>query len=199
MSAREYAAMLDDPRRDAWQLPDRVVALLGITPGMRVADVGTGSGYFLPYLAHAVGPSGYVRGEDIDSALLEIARERVARQQLARVTLQRGEPDDPGLEPGSYDLVLLVDTYHHIAHRDVFLAHVARALRAAPVGRFVVVDFREGPLPVGPPAEHKIARAQIEREASAAGLVLVRSYDVLPYQFILEFGLERCGLRNGPS
>ena len=133
-------------------------------PGARVADVGTGSGYFLPHLARAVGESGSVLAEDIDPALLELVSDRVAREGLLPVvTVQLGRADDPGLSPGAYDWILLVDAYHHIADRPTFLAHVARAL-APGRGRFVVVDFRDGPLPVGPRPGHKLPRAQVERE-----------------------------------
>jgi hypothetical protein len=81
---------------------------------------------------------------------------------------------------------LLVDTYHHLEDRPAFLAHVARALAPAR-GRFAVVDFRDGPNPVGPPPEHQIPRAQVEREITAAGFTLRRAHEFLPYQYVLEF------------
>jgi ubiquinone/menaquinone biosynthesis C-methylase UbiE len=186
MSAREYAARLDDPARDAWQMPERVVSAIGIGPGMHVADVGTGSGYFLPYLDHAVGPNGTVVGEDIDPDLLAIARERVARQSLAHVTLRAGTADDPALEPGAYDAIVIVDTYHHIMDRPAFFRHVGDALRDG-TGRVAIVDFRDGDLPVGPPPGHKLPRAQVEREMASFGFELASSPEILPYQFVLVY------------
>ena len=188
MSAAAYAARLEPADRDAWQQPVELLAAIGLAPGARVADVGTGSGYFLPHLSRAVGPSGHVVGEDIRDDLLDVVRERSAREHLANVEARLGTADDPRLEPGLYDLVLFVDTYHHIANRPVFLAHLARAL--APRGRLVIVDFREGPLPVGPPPEHKIALAEVEREVRAAGFAIARTHTFLRYQWVLELVLR---------
>jgi 2-polyprenyl-3-methyl-5-hydroxy-6-metoxy-1,4-benzoquinol methylase len=184
VSAREYAARLDEPSRAEWQMPDRVVSASGVTAGMRVADLGTGSGYFVPALSSAVGANGAVLGEDIDAALLDIAREHAAAGHLTNVTFRQGTPDDPGLEPASYDRVFVVDAYHHIENRPAFLAHVRAALRPG-TGRFVVVDFRDGDLPVGPPPGHKLPRAQVERELRENGFAIEREETFLPYQYLL--------------
>jgi len=184
VSAQEYAARLDDPARGAWQMPERVVSASGVAAGMTVADVGTGSGYFLPSLSAAAGGTGHLLAEDIDPALLDIARERIAREHLANATVRLGTADDPALEPGQYDRIFLVDTYHHIANRPAFLAHVRAALRPN-TGRFVVIDFRDGDLPVGPPPGHKLPRAQVERELRENGFTLDREETFLPYQYVL--------------
>jgi len=195
MSAAEYAAHLEPADRDEWQQPAALLAAIGVPVGARVADVGTGSGYFLPYLSRAVGPSGAVTAEDIRADFLEFVRARAAREQLDNVEARRGTADDPRLEPGAYDLILFVDTYHHVVDRPVFLAHLARALR--PGGRLVIVDFREGTLPVGPPPEHKIALADVEREVRAAGFAIARAHTFLRYQWALELVPRRALV--GPS
>ena len=181
----QYVARLEDPARDQWQMPARLVEALAIAPGMRVADVGTGSGYFLSHLSRAVGAGGHVVGEDIDAGLLEHARRRVEHERLGNVELRRGEPADVGLEPGRYDLVLVVDTYHHVVDRPAWLASIGRALVPG-TGRFVLVEFRDGPLPVGPPPEHKILRVRVERELRSAGFVLAREHAFLTYQYAIE-------------
>ena len=184
MSAAEYATHLEPADRDVWQQPVELLAAIGVPVGGRVADVGTGSGYFLPHLSRAVGPSGSVTAEDIRPDFLEHVRARAVREQLDNVEARLGTADDPRLEPGAYDLILFVDTYHHVVDRPVFLAHLARALR--PGGRLVIVDFREGTLPVGPPPEHKIALAQVEREVRAAGFAVARTHTFLRHQWVLE-------------
>ena len=184
MSAAEYAAHLEPADRDAWQQPVELLAAIGVPVGARVADVGTGSGYFLPYLSRAVGPSGAVTAEDIRADFLEFVRARAVRDGLDNVEARLGIADDPRLEPSAYDLILFVDTYHHIVDRPVFLAHLARAL--LPGGRLVIVDFREGVLPVGPPPEHKIALAEVEREVRAAGFAIARTHTFLRHQWVLE-------------
>ena len=171
-------------------MPERVVASVGVTAGNTVADIGTGSGYFLPALSAAVGGTGQVVGEDIDPALLEIAHQRIERGPLANTVTRLGTANDPLLEPGHYDLIFLVDTYHHIADRPAFLAHVRAALRAG-TGRFVVIDFRDGDLPVGPPPGHKLPRAQVDRELADNGFALDREETFLPYQYLLVLRANR--------
>jgi len=184
-STADYVAHLEDPHRDEWQRPAQLVEALRVRPGMRVADVGTGSGYFLPHLSRAVGANGHVVGEDIDDGLLGYARRRIEHEQLGNTEARLGQPADVGLEAGRYDLVLVVDTYHHVVDRPAWLASIGRALVPGR-GRFVLVEFRDGPLPVGPPPEHKVLRVRVERELRAAGFVLTHEHDFLPYQYAIE-------------
>jgi ubiquinone/menaquinone biosynthesis C-methylase UbiE len=183
-SAEEYARRLESPGRDRWQQPQALVDALGIVAGQRIAEVGTGSGYLLPYLSRAAGARGRVVAEDVRDDLLAIARARIAREGLTNVETRLGAFDDPRLEPGAYDLVLMVDVYHHIEDRGPFLRKLAAALARG--GRLVVVDFRDGELPVGPPPWRKLPRAQVEQEVRMAGFVVARTHEFLPYQFVLE-------------
>jgi len=184
-----YARMLESDRRPGWQVPERAVQELGIEPGARVAEVGTGSGFWLPYLDAAVRPGGHVLGEDIDQGLLDIAAEKVRERELSSVELRLGGGDDPELEAGRFDYVLLVDTYHHLCDRVAFLRHLRLAL--APGGRLVVIDFRdEQRIPVAG-SRHRVVRDAVIAEAARAGLRLVREHTFLRYQFMLEFAAAR--------
>ena len=98
----------------------------------------------------------------------------------------RGLSNDARLPAGRVDLVLIVDTYHHIDDRIPYLRRLARFVR--PGGRVAVVDWQKRDLPVGPPPEHKLAREVVVDEMSAAGWALVGEPDVLPYQYFLVFG-----------
>jgi len=187
-SVERYVAMLESPSRAEWQRPGELVEALGLRPGMRVADVGTGSGYFLPYLNAAVGPGGRVVAQDIDQDLLEVVRRRAEREGLDRVEPRLGTPSDPRLEVARYDLILMVDVYHHVSDPDAFLSHIVRAL--APGGRFVIVDFAPGdhvPEEISG-ADHRIERQRVLDDAARAGLVLVREHRLIRYQFVLELG-----------
>ncbi len=150
-----------------------------------VADVGAGTGYFIPYLSEAVGEAGKLLAVDIETALIEHMRTRAADAGATNVETILAEPDDPKLPERGVDIVLIVDTWHHIDARIDYLGKLARALR--PAGRVVVVDFHEGELPVGPPPGHKLSREHVVAEFEEAGWALDREGDLLPYQYLLVF------------
>lgn len=172
--------------REAWQKPDEVVKALRLAPGSVVADIGAGSGYFAFRLARAVGEKGRVFAVDIEPGMVRHIRERGATEQGGkRVEAVLGEPGDPHLPDGGVDLVLIVNTWHHIADRGPYLERLRQALR--PGGQVVLVDFRDGELPVGPPPAHKLLRATVEAEFTRSGWRLAREESFLPYQDMLFF------------
>ncbi len=183
-SADEWAKAFDDPARDAWQKPDQVVAALALADDAVVADIGSGTGYFAMRLARAV-PKGKVFGVDVEPDMARYLRERAAREGLPNVVSLLSPVDDPRL-PEPVDLVLVVNTVHHIEGRSAYFAKVRGALK--PGGRVVIVDFKLGDLPVGPPAAMRLAPATVTAELAAAGLV-AQSLDeaTLPYQYIASY------------
>ncbi len=183
--AEQWAKVFDDPARNRWQKPEKVVRFLRIEPGQSVADIGAGTGYFTVPLAKAVGTGGRVFAVDIEPSMVDYLVKRAAKAGLAQVTPVLGEPADPKLPDGGVDLVFLCDTWHHIDGRDEYLVRLARALRAG--GRIAVVDFQEGDLPVGPPAGHKLSREAVIREFASSGWPLAEEYRKLPYQYVLVF------------
>jgi ubiquinone/menaquinone biosynthesis C-methylase UbiE len=180
-----WIGVFEDPERAAWQKPEELVAALPLKPGMAVADLGAGTGYFLPYLNRAVGPHGAVYALEPELSLLAHLRERIEKEQLNSVVPILASFDDPRLPEQSTDLVLIVDTYHHIDHRLDYLSKLRRALK--PLGRVAIVDWLKRPLPKGPPPEHKLARDQVVAEMTRAGFELRQSPDLLPYQYFLIF------------
>jgi len=109
-----------------------------IAPGMTVADIGAGEGYYTIRLAARVGEDGRVLAEDIMPATRDALAERVARQRLENVSVRLGRPADPRLPANSFDRVLMVHMYHEIAQPYEFLWRMQPALR--PDGLVVVVD-----------------------------------------------------------
>jgi SAM-dependent methyltransferase len=180
--AAEWAERFDDPARDAWQKPAEVIAALALPPDAVVADLGAGTGYFSVRLARVV-PRGRVLAVDIEPAMVEWVEERARRDGLDNVDGVLARPDDARL-PVDVDLVVVVDTYHHIEDRTAYFARLARRLR--PGGRIAIVDF-EPESERGPPAEHKLAPAVVIEELRAAGLTLVASHAFLPDQYFLVF------------
>lgn len=180
-----WTQVFDDPARDAWQRPAAVVAALDLRPGGAVADLGAGTGYFMPYLARAVGAAGTVYAVETEPKLLVHLRDRAARAGFDQVVPVLASPDRPRLPAGSLDVLLLVDTYHHLDDRVAYFRAAARLLRAG--GRVVVVDWRKREQAVGPPPPHKLPRAQVEDEMRRAGYRLVAAPGLLPYQYVLVF------------
>jgi len=177
-----WAAVFDDPARDAWQKPVELVAALELPEGATVADIGAGTGYFNDHLARAVGPEGKVIAVDIEPSLVEHMRARALDEGTTQVEARLGEPADPGLRAAEVDVVLLVDTYHHIDDRRAYFASLRNAVR--PGGRLVVVDYKAGELPVGPPEEARVPQAQVVNELVSAGWFSGQSLDLLPHQFV---------------
>jgi len=177
-SAEEYARVLEDPARDAWQKPHEVLAALHLKGAETIADIGAGTCYFARRFArHA----GLVYAEDIDAGLLEICR----KDAPANLKTVLGVPDDPKLAAGAADIVFFCDVMHHIGNRSAYLEKVKRALRSG--GRVVVIDFHKRPLPVGPGPAMKIARETMVEEFEKAGFQRVEEYEFLPYQYFLVF------------
>ncbi len=180
-----WSAVFDKPERDEWQMPKKVVEALRLKSGQTVADLGAGTGYFIPHLAEAVGPGGTVFAVEVEPNLVAHMRRRAEDNQLTQVVPVLTSKDRARLPRGRVDLVLIVDTFHHLDHRAEYLAKLADVL--TPLGRLAVIDWMKKPLPEGPKPDHKLSRQQVVDEVVAAGYELVDSPDFLPYQYFLVF------------
>jgi predicted methyltransferase len=125
--------------RDTRQRVPDVLAALALNSGSRVADVGAGSGYFLPHLSAAVGPTGRVYGVDISETALSQMRRLIEEKGLANVVVVQGEVDDPHLPAQSLSSALMVDAYHEMTEHESMLARTFESLEAG--GRLVVLDL----------------------------------------------------------
>jgi predicted O-methyltransferase YrrM len=129
--AREQA------RFDAERRPEKVVEALGIGPGSRVADIGANTGLLTVHLARAVKPNGRVVATDIDSDVLDLLQSRLAAAGLAEFVERRVVvAEQPGLEPGAYDAILLSEVDHEISNEVAWLKEAIKALK--PGGRIVI-------------------------------------------------------------
>ncbi len=183
-----WVKIFEDPARDAWQKPEAVVRTLNLKPGDVVADIGAGTGYFTRHFAVAVGPGGKALGLEISSSMVQHMKEDAQKLSLPNYEARMVKTDDPEIEPKSVDVIFLCDTYHHIENRTVYFKRVSGSLRAN--GRVVIVDFYDKPLPVGPQEEgHKLSEEKVIKEMTEAGYRLIKSHDLLPYQYFLEFAL----------
>ncbi|GMU20049.1 MAG: hypothetical protein AMXMBFR13_01500 [Phycisphaerae bacterium] len=179
------AAWLDRPEREEEEHGRKLMTALKLRPGMIVADIGAGSGYYTTRLAKIVGPSGRVKAVDIQPEMLEIIDQKARREKLANIDLVLGSEDDPRLEPASVDLALLVDVYHEFAFPYEMMQQIAKALR--PGGRVVLVEFRlEDPL-VPIKRLHKMSEAQVIREMRPHPLRHQETLRTLPRQHVIVF------------
>ncbi|ROT95291.1 class I SAM-dependent methyltransferase [Altererythrobacter sp. FM1] len=126
-------------QRDSVGEAQRVMDLAEIRPGMTVADIGAGEGYYTVRLAEKVGAKGRVLAEDIDKAALERLGQRIERDRLDNVSVKLGTPDDPRLPDRSFDRIFMVHMFHEVEEPYAFLWRLWPALK--PEGLVVVVDI----------------------------------------------------------
>ena len=157
-------AFATEALRDAQGEAREVMRLARIEPGMTVADIGAGEGYYTTRLAPAVGRKGRVLAEDIDRAALARLGDRVTRERLDNISIKQGDEADPRLPAGSFDRVFLVHMYHEVREPYAFLWHLRPSLR--PGGQVIVVDIDR------PTAEHGIPPALLFCEFAAVGFRL---------------------------
>jgi ubiquinone/menaquinone biosynthesis C-methylase UbiE len=175
-----YAKSFDDPARDEWQMPDRIIDALGLTAGQVVADIGAGTGYFTVRLAKAPArPKVYA--VDIEPAMLEHVKQRAAKEGLTQVVTVLASAATANL-PEPVDVVLVVDTYHHIPNRPAYFREIRKSMK--PSGRLAIIDFRKG-APSGPPEEFRFTPEQITAELKQAGFSLRTQHEFLPRQLFL--------------
>jgi arsenite methyltransferase len=131
--------------RDGWQHPERVIETLDISPGDAVAEIGAGSGYWVPWLSEAVGPTGRVYAVEVDDELVAKLERLVTKRGLGNVEVVRGEFGDPLLPDGEIDLAMTCLTYHHIEDREAYFGKLLQDL--SPRGRVAHLDDT-GELPI---------------------------------------------------
>lgn len=177
------AGWLERPERESEEAPTKAIEALGLTPGMTVADIGAGSGYYASRMAKKVGPAGRVFATDIQPGMIELLNRRVASEGLGNVTSVLGAMDDPRLPAASIDLAIMVDVYHELQQPQVFLQRLKATFK--PGGRLVLVEFRKEDPKVPILEVHKMSVAEVKQELEAEGYVLDKVIDVLPWQHII--------------
>ncbi len=167
--------------RAMWQRPDDVIAVLALQPGDRVADLGAGEGYFVSYLAAAV-PEGRVYAVEVDPERIATLEERFGGDG-DNVEVVSAEFANPKLPDGAVDLVLIVNTYHHIGEREAYFRDLRRDL--SPRGRVAILEPNPdhgGLLGLFMPSGHGTSRADLDAELATAGYTHSESHDLLPLQ-----------------
>jgi ubiquinone/menaquinone biosynthesis C-methylase UbiE len=185
---KQYLEHLDSAERDHYQKPAQVIEALRLNPGMAVADLGSGSGYFTRRFVEAVTETGMVYAVDVEPEMLAYVKESIVHMHVpytAEFILAR--PDSPKLPFESIDLLFVCNTIHHLDERFKYFRDLRSSLK--PGGRISIIDFypdeRSGDL--GFPKHHLVSRNTVITELTDAGYKLVREHSFLPKQYFLEF------------
>lgn len=176
------AANFESPDRADWQKPDVAIAALGDLAGKTVMDIGSGTGYFSFKLVDA---GANVICADVDERFLGFIEEKRDRLGLTdKMELRHVPYDSANLSAEEADIVLIVDTYHHIENREKYFSAVRAGIK--PGGKLVVIDFEKRELPVGPPVNMKLDAKTVVDELRAAGYQNIEvNHELLPYQFMI--------------
>lgn len=176
--------------RDERNEAESVMRLAEIEPGMRVADIGAGEGYYTVRLAEKVGAEGRVLAQDIDREVLDRLGDRVVRERLDNVSIKLGGPDDPMLPENSFDRIFLVHMYHEVQEPYAFLWNMWPSLK--PGGQVIVVDVDRAT------DQHGIPPLLLSCELEASGYRLVSFKDSPELQgYYAQF--ERAAKRPEPG
>jgi len=180
--------------RESYQMTPEIMEVLALRPGMAVADVGAGTGYFTRELARLVAPGGKVYAVDVVQEFLAELDRRAADAGIDNIETILGKVDDPMLPPASVDLVFAGDAYHHFGDPTPMLEGMRAALK--PGGRMAIVDWKRQANPAFEASgldweEHiRLGEQGTIDEITAHGFRLAATHDFLEWQFFLVFEVD---------
>ena len=179
------AAKLDDPSRLAYLPPDEAAATIGLMPGMVIADIGTGTGYFSIPFARRIGPLGRVFAVDLQREMLQLLDAKLETiAERGGIELMEGTASETHLPDSSCDLAFLANIWHELDDRESVLAEAARILRSG--GRIAILDWRlDVSGPPGPPAEHRVSHAEVESLLTRCRWTVEQSSTFGSYSYIV--------------
>ena len=178
---------IDEDDRDAFGEAAKVMDILNIRAGQRVADIGAGDGYYVRHLSERVGARGMVYGQDIEPRYLAMLRERVADAKWSNVEVIAGTPGDPALPAASIDVALMIHMYHEISDPYALLYRLATAFRAG--GRLAILDQD------APTDRHGTPPRLLICELGAVGYSRVRRDDMPDGAYVITFRAPDAGTR----
>ena len=180
------ADWLEREGREEAELPDEVVAKMGLRPGDTVADVGCGTGFFTRRMAVAIRPGGIAYGVDVQPEMLEQLERNAEEAGLDNIEPVLSTDTDPKLPKGQIDWILIVDVYHEMQEPEEMLAALRESL--APDGRVALLEYRLlGETAALIHIDHRMSVEQVLAEWEPAGFELVELYDFLPSQHFFVF------------
>jgi ubiquinone/menaquinone biosynthesis C-methylase UbiE len=181
---QKHIDFLERSDRASWQKPDAVVQELHLSGAEKIADVGAGSGYFTFRFAQAL-PEGKVYAIDIEPEMLRHIHHKAISEGVKNIEIIKATPDDPKIS-ADVDLVFACDVIHHVKDSELWLRKLSAQMKKR--ARLVVIEFKEGNLPEGPPAAVKIPKKKLIDMILEHNFKLDRDKaDFLPYQEFIIF------------
>lgn len=189
LDVQQWVASFSGDNRETFTAREPVVAAMALKPGQRIADIGAGTGIYVPLFARAVGARGKVYAVDIAPQFLEWIAKKAAADGLENVTTVLGADRSANLPTGSLDVVFHSDAYHHFEYPHTLTRDLARAL--VPGGTMYVLDFEriEGVSSEFTLGHVRAGKETVIREIEGAGFEFVREIDLpeLQANYLLQF------------
>lgn len=180
------AQWLERDTREEEERPDLVLEVMDLQPGMTVADIGCGSGWYTRRMAKEIGPDGVAYGVDIQPEMLDYLVQFAKIEGIENIEPVLGDVADPKLKPGSIDWMILADVYHEFQEPKPMLAKMRAALK--PDGKICLLEYRdEDDTARHIKPEHRMTARQVLAEWNAAGFELIDYRDFLPSQHLFIF------------
>ena len=181
----QAAAWLEREEREKEERGDLLLRELGLKPGMTVADIGAGTGYYARRMAPLVSPGGQVMAVEIQPEMIEMLSSMAQKAGITNIKPMLCTADDVKLPEASIDVAIMVDVYHELEFPFEVMESIVRALK--PGGRVVYVEYRAEDAKVPIKTVHKMTEVQIRKEASQHALVYERTASTLPWQHVVVF------------
>ena len=175
-----------EARHNRMQPPDKVMDAIGVKSGMMVAEVGAGQGRYVVHMAERVGPAGKVYANDIDKEALDYLQHRCKRDNITNVAVVLGDVTNTKLPPEKFDLVYIINTYHHLDDKIGLMNSIIPVLKTG--GTFVIIENE--PEKSGW-ASHTTPMKVIIHEADEAGFELIRIESFLKEDNIYLFRVKQ--------
>lgn len=180
--AAAFAAEFEEPSRALFRYRAAMAGLMGVKPGMRIGEVGAGSGYLARYVAEKVGPDGHVYANELEPKMVAYMKDRAAKEGLKNFTVVQGSPTSTGFQPASLDAIATVFALSFFDDRDAMIRSINESLK--PGGLLLVVDLpseQVGSNIVGIDVEELVTLA------ATAGFERERENGVVPGHYALIF------------
>lgn len=181
----DQAPRLDDPERLQWFPPQQVIEALRIEPGMAIADIGAGTGFFAAPMAEFAGSSGVVYAVDVEKRMLDRLREKIDLSVAPpNIVLVEADATGTSLPHASCDRILVANVWHEIEDSRAALDEFARILRSD--GCLAILDWSPDAIrPPGPPLDHRVSCAQTCSTLTRSGWKTISSEPIGPYSYLV--------------